>query len=161
MADTARPTRADEVRKERRRKRGSTIITGQKLGVNEALLDRKNFEYRWINDKPGRINAMTTDDDWDLVTDPSKAVKGDGTNEGGLVSINVGAGENNQPLKAYLARKAKDLYAEDQDEKRENLDRMMGAIKRGKQEGPEAHELAGHRSYVPEGGITIQDDRRR
>lgn len=154
MTEQARPTRADEVKTERRRQRGSTAHTGMKLGVNEALLDRKNFEYRWINDKAGRIDAMTKNDDWDLVVDPSKQVKGEGTNEGSYVSIHVGTGENNQPLRAYLARKPKAFYDEDQADKKAELDKTMEAIKRGKPQTAGAQEL------VPGAGISIQEGRR-
>lgn len=145
--------RAAEVKADRRRRRNSTVLTGQKLGVDESLLDRKNFEYRWINDRAGRINAMTKNDDWDLVTDPSKAVKGDSTNEGALISIDVGFGENNQPMKAYLARKPKAFYNEDQAAKRADLDKTMDAIKRGKPQTAEAQEL------VANAGISIREGR--
>lgn len=151
--------RAAEVKAERRRRRNTTVLTGQKLGVDESLLDRKNFEYRWINDKAGRISAMTKNDDWDLMVDPSKKVKDDATNEGALISIDVGYGENNQPMKAYLARKPKDFYREDQAAKAADLDRTMEAIKRGKPQTAEAQEL-GNKSYVPEGGISIREGRR-
>lgn len=151
--------RAEQVKQERRRRRNTTVLTGQKLGVDESMLDRENYEYRWINDRAGRINAMTKNDDWDLVVDPSKKTKEDATNEGSLVSIDVGYGENNQPMKAYLARKPKKFFLEDQAAHRADLDKTMDAIKRGKPQTAEAQEL-GNKSYVPEGGISIREGRR-
>ena len=53
--DTAqRPTRADQVRTERRKKPGATSISGLKLHIDRDKLDPA-YEYRWVNDTPGRV----------------------------------------------------------------------------------------------------------
>jgi hypothetical protein len=151
------PTRADQEKVTRRRQRGSTVLPGLKLSVNEKLLDRENFTYRWINDNGGRIEQLTRDDDYDLVRDPSKEVKDDNGNEGALISKVVGTTENNQPIRAYLARKPKPFYDADQKEKAKVLDAQMADIKRGKPS--EAAQMAGN-DYVPQGGISIDEGRR-
>jgi hypothetical protein len=146
--------RAVEEKTERRRKRGNTQLPGLKLSVNEALLDRKNYVYRWINDNGGRIEDLTVNDDYDLVRDPTKEMKDDNGNEGALVSKVVGTTDNNQPIRAYLARKPKPYFDADQIEKRKVLDAQMADIKRGR---PAEAQSMGDNSYVPQGGISIKD----
>jgi hypothetical protein len=153
----AQATRADQEKTERRRQRGNTVLPGLKLGVREELLDRKNFNYRWINDNGGRIEDLTVADDYDLVRDPKKEIKDDNGNEGALISKVVGTTENNQPIRAFLARKPKPLYDEDQRDKRAVLDRQMADIKRGK---PSEASAIGDNTYVPQGGININEGRR-
>jgi hypothetical protein len=154
-------TRADAVKTERRRRRGNTAHSGMKLGVNEEFLDRDNFEYRWINDNGGRIEQMTAGDDWDLVPDPAKEGKSDADGLGSIISKVVGKSENGSGMRAYLARKPKEFYIEDQAEKRRSLDATMDAIKRGVPQTGDASPL-GANAYVPGGptGISIKDDRR-
>lgn len=147
-------SRAAQEKIERRRQRGNTVLPGLKLSVREELLDRKNFVYRWINDNGGRIEDMTVSDDYDLVRDPSKQVKDDNGNEGALVSKVVGTTENNQPIRAFLARKPKPFYDADHKEKMAALDRQMADIKRGR---PQEAQQLGANSYVPQGGISIRD----
>lgn len=158
MSEAARPTRADEVKSERRRQRGPTVLTGQKLGVSEAFLDRNKFEYRWLNDDGGRIEQMTTADDWDLVEDPKKVGKEDADGLGTKISKVVGRGESGA-MRAYLARKPKVYYDEDQREKRASIKETMDAIKRGTP-STEATPL-GDSGYIPDGGsgISIKDGR--
>jgi hypothetical protein len=147
-------TRAEQEKTQRRRQRGNTVLMGQKLGVRPDLLD-PDFQYRWINDNGQRLEALTVDDDYDLVRDPSKELKDDNTNEGALVSKVVGTTENNQPIRAYLARKPKRYYDADQKEKQTVLDRQMADIKRGKPS--EAAQMGGN-DYVPQGGISIREN---
>lgn len=151
--------RASKEKTERRRQRGSNVLSGIKLGVNPAFLDEKNFSYRWINDNGGRIDQMTKADDWDLVPDPTKTGKPDSDGEGSLVSKVVGRGEAGQPMKAFLARKPRNFYEEDQRDKKETIDKTMESIKRGSPQ-TEAPGL-GAAGYVPGGstGIQIKNDR--
>lgn len=153
----ARPSRADEVKSERRRQRGANQIMGLKLGVSESILDRQKFEYRWINDNGGRIEQMTTADDWDLVPDPKMQGKPDADGLGSIISKVVGKGESGQPMRAYLARKPRQFYEEDQRDKRDSIKRTMDSIKRGEPQ-TEAPAL-GKAGYVPSSGIQIKDGR--
>lgn len=152
-----RQTRADEVKTERRRQRGANQIMGLKLGVSEAILDRQNFEYRWINDNGARIEQMTTADDWDLVPDPKKEGKPDADGLGSIISKVVGKGESGQPMRAYLARKPRKFYEEDQRDKANSIKRTVDAIKRGEPQ-TDAPSL-GSAGYVPSSGIQIKDGR--
>lgn len=157
-----RPPNADrpaELTRERRRKRGAGVITGLKLNVDEAILDRANFEYRWLNDKPGRIRAMTTQDDWELVEDTTQA----SDQEGGHIGFHAGLGENNSSMRTLLARKPKQWYEDDQREKQKPLDDIDRQIKHGSlaKNLPGAAAIAGDKGYVPEGSISIRDGRRK
>jgi hypothetical protein len=145
MADQ-RPTRAEEVRTERRRKPGSVILSGLKLGVPEEMLDRNTYEYRWANDKGNRIRQLH-DADWDRV---SEAVKEDVDGMGSIQSKIVGT-EDGKPVNAVLMRKRKDWYQADQKEKSNVLDAMDDDIRRGKGHTKESPELSGGIGYTPNG----------
>lgn len=110
-----------------RRRKGALGGFRQRLAVNTNGLD-PNYEYRWVNDDKMRLHALTQQDDWDLVADPSKSVKQDGTDLGSAVSTVVGKDESGQPVRAYLARKLKSFVEEDKAEKREALNRTMNRI---------------------------------
>lgn len=152
--------RATEEQSERRRRRGSTVATAVRLGVNEKLLDHKKYQYRWINDDAARIHMMTKSDDYDLVIDPEKATKEDSTDLGSAVSVVTGRDKNGNPQRSYLARKLREYYEADQRAKFADLDETMKGIKRGKPQGEEAAALAGT-SYVPDTGININEGSRR
>jgi len=134
-------------RKTDRRRKGAAGGARAKLGVNEAALDRENFEYRWINDAKNRVHDLTQDDDWDLVSDPKKAVKEDGSDLGSAVSRIVGEGAGSEPMRAYLVKKPKKFHIADQAEKQASIDKTMAAIEAGGDQGPN--------TYVPEGGMKV------
>lgn len=142
MAEVAsRGNRADEVRQERRKKAGSTIQYGQKLGVEEEFLDRKTYTYRFVNDVGGRVQAMERND-WDI------APMGEGSPDSRHVGVDSG-----HPQNAVLMRKRKDWHENDQKEMRKPLDAMEKAIRAGtahtSQPGADA-DLNGA-SYSPSG----------
>ena len=116
MAD--RTTRAEEVRQERRRKPGSTVHLGIKLGLPEEQLDRKAHAHRWVNDTGDRVEAFKRND-WD-------PVQIDGRTESRVVGTDSG-----QPVKAVLMRKRKDWYDADYKESQKPLDDIEKDIKRG------------------------------
>lgn len=148
--------RAQETTQQRRRKRGSTVNSGTRLAVNEKLLDRENFQYRFINDDAGRIMHLTQNDDYELVRDPSKETKEDSTDLGSAISVVVGRDGNGNPQRAYLARKPREFYEEDQREKFADLDETMNGIRSGLPQGQEAGELRS-KGYTPTGGININE----
>lgn len=148
--------RAQETTQERRRKRGSTVNAGKRLTVNEELLDREKYHYRFLNDDGGRIAHMTQNDDYELVIDPTKKTKEDSTDLGSAVSVVVGKDGNGNPQRAYLARKLKTYYDEDQREKSRDLDETMNGIRRGVPQGQGAGDLQS-KSYTPTGGININE----
>lgn len=150
MADQ-RPTRADEVRTERRKKAGAVALSGLKLGVSEGSLDRTNFEYRWVNDKGNRVKQLH-DDDWDKVSDP---VKDDATGLGSVQSTVVGTDKEGKPFEGILMRKRKDWFQADQKEKQGALDEVDEAIRRGAKHTKESPELSGGIGYTPNGKNTV------
>ncbi len=151
---TTSEARADTVRKQRRHERGATVYTGMKLGVDMSKLD-PNHVYRFVNDKPGRIDAFTKGGEWDIVTDTTKELKSDATDEGTKVSIVAGTHEGGAPMRTVLLRKPKWIHDEDQKAKMADLDKTMAAIKSGKPKTADA-EITGDLGYVPEGGISIR-----
>ena len=139
-----RPTRAEEVRQERRRQPGSTVMAGVKLAVDETKLDRKNFQYRWAKDFGGRMPQLHGDD-WDPA--PEQAVIGS-QGEGTVGSKIGGTDESGKPYKMVLLRKRKDWYEADQKEKQKPLDEMEKAIRAGSSR-PEIDAEAKADFYTP------------
>ena len=142
-AKRTRATRSDEVRQERRRKPGSTVDYGVKLGVPEEHLDRNTYEYRWANDTGNRVAGLKADD-WDPAPIEGRSVE----------KRHVGT-DSGKPNSAVLLRKRKDWYDADQKEKRKPLDEMDKAIKRGTAHRAES-DLSGDTSYTPNGANTIE-----
>lgn len=146
--DTAqRPSRADQVRTERRRKPGATNVSGLKLHIEKDKLDPA-YEYRWVNDTPGRVQQLYGDD-WDKVEDGS-IVSSPGT----VPTQHVGS-DNGQPINAVLMRKLKTFYQADQKEKQAPLDAMDESIRRGVNHQNAEPELRGDVAYTPGGSNTV------
>ena len=139
--------RAEEVRSERRRKRGSTTISGLKLHVDPDRMD-PGYEYRWVNDKGGRVQAMY-DNDWDKVEDGALSDA-----PGTVPSKTVGS-DGGKPLNAILMRKRKEYYEADFKEKQKPLDEMDEAIRRGVNHTRSEPELGGDVAYTPGGSNTV------
>ena len=144
-----RPPRAEQEQKRRRRRTG---VTGQRLGVAMSALDLEKFKYRWVNDSPARIFAMTKEDDWSIVHQSGGVVKEDATDLGSAVSTVVGTAPDGSALLAYLCRKPIDFYREDQRMKSEELDQQLAGLKRGFDRHGSALG-----DYVPNEGISIRN----
>jgi hypothetical protein len=138
-----RPTRAEEVRQERRKKPGATMVTGIKLGVDGSKLDRKTYEYRWANETGNRLQQLHGED-WDRA--PELAA-----DDGAKVA---GTDENGKPFKTVLMRKRKDWYSEDQKAKQKPLEEMDKAIREGVVHHKSEPALRDG-SYTPGSGNTI------
>lgn len=145
--------RTEEQRATRRRRADTSHEGYLRLGVNEALLDKKNFSYRWINDTSGRIEALTVRDDWDIVRDPN--VKEDGKSEGAQVRQLVGSKQDGTPLYAYLCKKPIDWFKEDRAKKMRVVDELEAALKRGVSNDPKALSADNSTAYVPKDGISL------
>jgi len=126
------------------RRNGGIGHRNMKLAVNEGALDRENFEYRWVNDDPMRVNALTQNDVWETVAGTDYRPDTEGT-----VSVMTGRGENGQPVQGYLMRKPKAYFEEDKAAKREAIERKNRRIERAED------DAAVERSYAPSGGIAI------
>lgn len=147
MAENARPTRADEVRRERREKPGSVNQTSAKLAVDEKMLDRSTFEYRWVNDTGARMMQLH-ERDWDPAPELASASK-DG--EGTVTRKIAGVDDTGKPYSTVLMRKFKDWYDQGQARKLAPLAEMDKAIRAGANHQAEP-DLRGEGVYTPDGG---------
>lgn len=142
-------TREDDEQVTRRRRKNGSGVIGQRMGVNESLLDFSRFAYRWINDAPARIYSKTIEDDWDIVHNDG-GVKEANADLGNAVSHVVGANKDGSPLRAYLCRKPKTYFDDDQKAKLVDLDRQLAELREGHSRGGEVQS-----DYIRSGGISI------
>lgn len=149
-AEKRGPGRPKRQEQERRRRKDRGGIIGQRLGVNESLLDFDNFAYRWINDDPARIMAKTKEDDWDIVRqDGTDIIKDEAETDAAIFQI-VGTNADGSPKRAYLCRKPRAWYKEDQADKVKELERQLAEMRRGN-----AADGSAQSDYVPNEGIRI------
>ena len=139
-------------RDQKRRRKGGAGVTGQRLGVNESRLDFDRYSYRWINDSPARIHAKTMEDDWDIVMNDG-GVKEDNADLGNAVRQIVGTQPSGAPLYAYLCRKPKSYFDEDQKAKMAELDRQLAELRQGR--APDGARQVDETDYVPSSGIRL------
>lgn len=143
-------SRSDTVRQERRKKPGQTGNGNMKLAVDESKLDRETYQYRFVNDRDGRMQKLHAQD-WDVAPEGAK----EDTNSMGSVSSAHAGVDEGKPFNTVLLRKRKDWFEEDQKEKQRPLDEMEEAIRRGSTEH-KANELRGKGVYTPGGSNTIE-----
>lgn len=160
MNQVVKPSpRVEEERRTRRRRDDMGDGRLKNLAV-EGTMDSA-FEYRWINDDPGRVYNLTVRDDWDVVTADqlgAKHEKDRGVGTGIERIVDKGTGK-----RAVLVRKPKDYYEVDRAKAQAQLDELDKALRRGdvpaSDAGGEPRRM-GVNAYVPAGGISIQDGRR-
>lgn len=108
--------RAKATKNSRRRRAASFDGLDYRLRVPDELKDDR-FIYRWINDEPGRLFQLTEQDDYDFVYDErirTEAEDADKNTDGGTrISRIVGRSKTGEPLRAFLCRKLKEYYEED------------------------------------------------
>lgn len=147
--------RAEETRKERRRKRGDTVHSGIRLAVDMSKLDTSNYEYRWVNDTAGRPSRLY-EEDWAVAPEmATEANDGLGT----VQSKNVGTQKSGQPMSGILMRKPKDWYNEDQRDKQRPLDQIEHEIRTGTAHERGEPELRDRNSVYTPNGANILDRR--
>jgi hypothetical protein len=144
MADAIKPTRAEAVRQERRRKPGTMVANGIKLALDESKLDRNAFAYRFVRDEGNRV-AQLHAQDWDPITEPAKA---DSTGLGSVPTALGGTDETGRPYNMVALRKRKDWFEADQREKQKPLDEIESAIRRGNPNHT-GNDLKGPGVYTP------------
>jgi len=143
--------RSDQTATERRRRNGDALQGRRnRLHVDETQLDRENYEYRFVNDVPGRIHAFTVKDDWEMVPDRDNIVKADGIGAGTEVAAHAGIGPSGAPMRSVLLRKPRKYYDDDEAAKQRQIDAREAGLKAGQAEGASIEN-----GYVPQGGITI------
>lgn len=144
-ARAVQPARAQEVQQRRRRRETLGEERNLKLHVPEQYKD-KDFTYRWVNARDGRVRQMTEMDDWDVVS--SEELNKDAPAEGTVVK-RVGdkfTGEN-----MVLLRKRKEFHDEDQKKKQDALKEMDGALRKGLPPSNEGLGGDANHAYIPGG----------
>lgn len=144
-----RQSRADEQLPERR-KRVDIDMTGKRLAVRNELLDFDKYKYRWINDADVRLYQLTKQDDWDVMAQDGAALKSDNTDLGAAISIPVGTKPDGSPMRAYLCRKLRRFWEDDQKMKQTDLDEQLSRLRVGKDA-----QGADMGDYTPSGGIRV------
>lgn len=145
----SRPARTDEVKEQRRRRADSSVAAGLKLHVPADMKDDANFEYRWVNDKPGRLHQMTKQDDWDVVsTDRPDQLTA--AAEGSVMkrAVDKSTGDS-----AVLLKKPRAYFEADRLEKQKPVDAIEKALRQGP--APSSEGISGSEAYVPGGKNTI------
>lgn len=157
-----RQPRSEVVAGERRRRKSGTLdrMTQFRLDCIPAEALDRNFVYRWIDDRPGRLHMATKMDDYDFVKLDElgtawSAYDAEGESDDRVRMIAEATGA--KPVHTYLCRKPRDFWNEDNEEivcKREAM--MDGRVYHG--EGgytPEGQarsaDLTEDVSYVPSG----------
>lgn len=144
--------RVVEERARRRRRDDLGMTRHRQLAVDSSKFDSR-YTYRIVNDEPGRIHALTVNDDWDIVTHSALGERGD--KEKGAGSNVEFVVDRQSGKRAVLVRKPLEYYKEDKAKEQAAISAQMQDIKRGKHTGPDA--LSGPHAYVPQGGISIND----
>lgn len=140
-------SQAAETQQRRRRRSEFGEKRNLKLYVPEDKKD-PNYVYRWVNDTAsGRIHNMTKLDDWDIVSAEEIENQGEGTG----IQRHTGTAENGSSQRAYLCRKPKEFYEEDQKVKWDHLDAIEDDMKRGPV--PTDGGLDPSKAYVPQGHV--------
>ena len=137
-------------RETRRRIDNTEGVIGKRLPVHASKLDFGKYAYRWINDDDVRLFQKTKQDDWDFVSDGGEVANGANTDLGDRVSVIVGTKPDGSPRKAYLCRKLRKFYDDDEKKKATDLDEQLAQLRRG---NSAKGDLQG--DYVPQGGIKI------
>jgi hypothetical protein len=130
--------------------------------IPEVALDLKNFVYRWIDDKPGRLRNATKVDDYDFVTVAELGAEFNPENTDGESSehITMFAEESKggKPIYTHLCRKPREFWEEDNEEMVMRREAMMeGRVYQGEEDAPtgdgipRGSDLSRSVSYVPSG----------
>lgn len=138
----ARPTRTEQTQRRRRRRESIGVDRNLKLHVPDEFKDR-NFEYRWVNDRPGRVQQLHGED-WDVVETASGDVESAALGTQLSRVADKFSGE-----RTVLMRKPKEFFEEDRKEKEKVLDRVEEALRSGAAPSPQG--LSGPEAYVPGG----------
>lgn len=130
--------------------------------IDESLLDKENYVYRWINDVPGRLRMATKMDDYDVVSagelGPGFSIENTDSEGGDTIRMYTGL-EGGQPVHAILCKKPREFWEADNEEVVSKRDAMMqGRVYRGEADGapsgenvPSGSDLDDSVAYVPAG----------
>lgn len=138
-------SRSDEIKTERRRRTTAPSIGRNRLSVNKEHLD-PNYAYRFVNTEPGRVEAFTTQDDWEVVQDRDGKMKTDNAGQGSQVAAYVGTDEQGKPMQAVLLRKKREYHDEDYAAQQRLIDEKENATRTQTVQDGDSSEM-----YVPGG----------
>jgi len=142
--------RAEEVATRRLRREGIGPERNLKLHIPSELKD-PNYEHRWVNDRPGRVQQLTQQDDWE----PVPGMEGVGLGK----SVTERAVDSYTGERAVLLRKPKEFYDADKKAEQKALDERDEAMRRGPLPTPEgAGGGEADKVYTP-GGRNIVNGR--
>ena len=152
-----RPPRAEAVANQRRRRSAGTLNRMAQMrldSIPEVALNLRDYVYRWIDDKPGRLRNATKLDDYDFVTVAELGAEFNPENTDGESSehITMFAEESKggKPIYTHLCRKPRAFWEEDNEEIVRRREAMMeGRVYHA--EDTEERDLKKSVSYVPEG----------
>jgi hypothetical protein len=147
--------RAEAATRERRKRKGMGLKSRLKLTIPPHLENDPNYRYYWLADRPGRVEELTVNDDYDFVTDKETAGDGRNTGLGTRIERHAGVDQFGNPVRHFLVRKPIDFHKEDMIEKRAERQKTMDAIKRGKTAAKDGEPIHADQAYVPEGSIRI------
>ena len=143
-----RQARQGAEKEERRRRSDTGPGRLMRLTVHGDL--DPNYEYRWINDDPGRVRQLTVEDDWNVVDDLDSDSRNAGVGTATERVVDKGTGR-----KAILVRKRKEYYQEDKAKEANLLDEREDLMRQGIAPG-QGGITTGENMYVPSGGISIK-----
>jgi hypothetical protein len=138
MANVATRTRADEERRERRRRDDGTLDRTNRLTLNipeEIKAKYPEHDFRWTNDEGNRMYDRTRLDDWDKVDE--------------VESIPVGTDRDGKPIKAHLCRKLKSFVAEDAAKHEADLREQEKGLIQGERDAASKADLPDAVAYTP------------
>lgn len=151
--------RAEEIQTRRRRRTDDFDGRISRLGVDDAIKD-ENYVYRWINDDKGRLETLTTLDDWDFVADQRLATDEKNKSVDTRIRREVGRNSVGGVMYAYLCRKRRDFQEEDDRRKSEQRaarrEQRIVTQDTGQQGGVSDDPT---HTYIP-GGVQAQIDAR-
>lgn len=127
-ADDGYNKRIEELRA-KRQQRGTAYTAGKNLSVDASKLDPR-YEYRWVNNEnvSGRQAEATFLGDWEMVPNKNGDFK-DGRNveEKSTIARLV---DKDNGKRAYLMRKPKELYQDDQKAKLAPIQKQVSEMRR-------------------------------
>lgn len=120
---------------------------------------------RWINDKPGRLEAASQEDSYRFISKEElqklggvvgEAGRQPGDDLGGCVSRIVGREDDGSPITAYLMVKSKADYDADMAERTSKIEEREAEM----QQGIDSYGAPGMDGrYIPGAGISVQRNR--
>lgn len=155
--------RAETERGQRRRRSNSYRGYDLRLDVPASLKD-PNYVYGWCNDEKGKLQRRTIEDDWDFVTKSELNIPSHDDHGFNAKNLNesdtrirreVDSATSARPLYAYLLKKRREFYIEDEAERtKRNTDLKRSLITTQRAPGSvgdsaqDNEEFARH-SYIP------------